>query len=111
MKQRPRLYYSESQRALMWERWRKAIRAIKSTNCSIATPFGAGYSDADRRRSTRTALPIGIGALPLPGARRYRAFPRRQASRCLAMDYLLMCRLTAERTDGGSLKKMLRKRR
>ena len=23
MKQRPRIYYTESQRALMWERWRK----------------------------------------------------------------------------------------
>lgn len=23
MKQRPRIYYSESQKALMWERWRK----------------------------------------------------------------------------------------
>ncbi|SAK48133.1 hypothetical protein AWB83_00965 [Caballeronia ptereochthonis] len=23
MKQRPRIYYSESQKALMWDRWRK----------------------------------------------------------------------------------------
>lgn len=65
MKQRPRIYYSESQKALMWERWRKgdtlhqiaqlfdrrhgAIQGILSRNGGIAPPL---------RRRSRLALTL-----------------------------------------------------
>ena len=37
MKQRPRIYYTESQKAIMWERWRKgeSLRILHS--CLIET--------------------------------------------------------------------------
>ena len=37
MKQRPRIYYTERQKALMWERWRKAIRCRRSRSYLIET--------------------------------------------------------------------------
>ncbi|MFM0140895.1 transposase, partial [Caballeronia grimmiae] len=39
MKQRPRIYYSETQKALMWERWRKG-----DTIHQIANLFNRGHS-------------------------------------------------------------------
>lgn len=37
MNRRPRIYYTESQKALMWKHWQKAIRSSKSLNYLIAT--------------------------------------------------------------------------
>jgi hypothetical protein len=39
MKQRPRIYYTESQKALMWERWRQGESLQK-----IAQLFGRNHS-------------------------------------------------------------------
>jgi hypothetical protein len=39
MKQRPRIYYAESQKALMWERWRKGESLQQ-----IAQLFGRNHS-------------------------------------------------------------------
>ena len=47
MKQRPRIYYTESQKALMWERWRKGDSLQK-----IAQLF-------DRNHSSVAALQLG----------------------------------------------------
>jgi hypothetical protein len=45
MKQRPSIYYSESQKALMRERWRKGETIHQSAKLSIgATPRYSGYS-------------------------------------------------------------------
>ncbi len=35
MKQRPRIYYTENQRALMWDRWEKGESLFKSRSCLI----------------------------------------------------------------------------
>src|SRR6201991_1086881 len=43
MKQRPRIYYSESQKALMWDRWRKG-----ETIHQIAKLFDRGHSSIQR---------------------------------------------------------------
>jgi len=39
MKQRPRIYYTEAQKALMWDRWQKG-----ETMASIARLFDRGHS-------------------------------------------------------------------
>ena len=66
MKQRPRIYYSESQKALMWERWRKGDSLQKiaqlfdrhhSAIQGILARTG-GIQPAPRRRS-RLALTVG----------------------------------------------------
>jgi hypothetical protein len=63
MKQRPRIYYSESQKALMWERWRKG-----DTLHQIAKLFNRNHSSVQGilvqtgRNSTCAALPIQTGA-------------------------------------------------
>ena len=43
MKQRPRIYYTETDKALMWDRWQKG----ESLN-SIAGLFGRGHSSIQR---------------------------------------------------------------
>ncbi len=43
MKQRPRIYYTESQKALMWERWRKGESLQQ-----IAQLFGRNHSSIQR---------------------------------------------------------------
>ena len=66
MKQRPRIYYSESQKALMWERWRKGdslqkIAQLFDRNHSAIQGILArtgGIQPAPRRRS-RWALTLG----------------------------------------------------
>ena len=66
MKQRPRIYYSESQKALMWERWRKGdslqkIAQLFDRNHSAIQGILArtgGIQPAPRRRS-RLALTLG----------------------------------------------------
>ena len=63
MKQRPRIYYSETDKALMWDRWQKG----ESLN-SIARHFDRhhsahpGHSFQDRRHSSagETTLRAGI---------------------------------------------------
>jgi IS30 family transposase len=60
MKQRPRIYYTESQKALMWERWRKGeslqqIAQLFDRNHSSIHPILAesgGISPAPRHRSS-----------------------------------------------------------
>ena len=60
MKQRPRIYYSESQKALMWERWRKGdtlhqIARLFNRNHSSVQGILAqtgGIQPAARRRSS-----------------------------------------------------------
>ena len=46
MKQSTRIFYTDAQKALMWERWNKAGRCTRSLNCSIAPipPFKASWS-------------------------------------------------------------------
>lgn len=43
MKQRPRIYYTESQKALMWDRWRNG-----ETIHQIAKLFDRGHSSVQR---------------------------------------------------------------
>jgi DNA-binding CsgD family transcriptional regulator len=65
MKQRPRIYYSESQKALMWERWREGdslqqIAQLFDRNHSSVERILAetgGICPAQRRRS-RLALTL-----------------------------------------------------
>jgi IS30 family transposase len=66
MKQRPRIYYSEAQKALMWERWQKG-----DSLHDIARLFDRGHSSIQRilaesggirpaaRRRSRLALTLG----------------------------------------------------
>jgi hypothetical protein len=35
MEQRPRIYYTESQKTQMWERWQKGGPSIRSHSCLI----------------------------------------------------------------------------
>ena len=63
MKQRPRIYYTESQKALMWERWQKGeslqqIAQLFDRNHSSIQ----GDSGADRRDSSGATMPLPIGA-------------------------------------------------
>jgi len=37
MKQRPRIYYTESQKALMWDRWKQGDSLQMIGSCSIET--------------------------------------------------------------------------
>lgn len=58
MKQRPRVYYTESQKLVMWEHWRKGDSLHQ-----IAQLFDRNHSSiqrilADRRYSTRAGLSI-----------------------------------------------------
>src|SRR5882762_5070603 len=65
MKRRPRIYYSESQKALMWERWKQGAtlheigklfdRAHTSVRQMLAGT--GGFRPAERRRAT-TALAL-----------------------------------------------------
>ena len=65
MKRRPRIYYSASQRALMWERWRKGetlhqiARLFDRYHSSIQRILAesGGIRPAERRRS-RSALTL-----------------------------------------------------
>jgi hypothetical protein len=43
MKQRPRIYYSDSQKALMWERWKKGESLQQ-----IAQPFDRNHGSVHR---------------------------------------------------------------
>ena len=43
MKQRPRIYYSETDKALMWDRWQKG-----DSLHAIARLFGRGHSSVER---------------------------------------------------------------
>jgi hypothetical protein len=68
MKQRPRIYYTESQKALMWERWQKGeslqqIAQLFDCNHSSIQPILAetgGIRPAQRCRS-RSALNVSMG--------------------------------------------------
>jgi len=60
MKQRPRIYYSESQRRLMWERWRKG-----ETIHQIAKLFDRGALEKKHVWSETVKQPVqrsGCGA-------------------------------------------------
>jgi hypothetical protein len=71
MKQRPRIYYTESQKAIMWERWQKGeslqqiaqlfVRNHSSVQGILAET--GGIRPASRRRSRL--------ALTLPNEKRY----------------------------------------
>ena len=63
MKQRPRIYYTESQKALMWERWQKGeslqqIAQLFDRNHSSIQR----YSGRDRWDTTGATTPFEIGA-------------------------------------------------
>lgn len=58
MKQRPRIYYTETQKALMWERWRKGESLQR-----IAELFGRNHS------SVQGILSLTGGIQPLPRRR------------------------------------------
>jgi len=65
MKQRPRIYYTEEQKAMMWDRWQKG-----ETLGSIARLF-------DRHHSSIEGIIAETGGI--------RPAPRRRASRCLSL--------------------------
>ena len=76
MKQRPRIYYSESQRALMWERWRQG-----DSLHSIAQLFNRNHS------SVQQILSVNGGISPTPRSRSRLALTlaeREEISRALA---------------------------
>jgi IS30 family transposase len=62
MKQRPRIYYSESQKSLMWDRWQKGdslhdiARLFDRGHSSISRILGeaGGIRPPARRRSIRS---------------------------------------------------------
>ena len=63
MKQRPRIYYSDSQKALMWERWKQGADA--PSDCWLVRSdalVGASDPRRDRRHPPRRATPIKSGA-------------------------------------------------
>ena len=62
MKQRPRIYYTDSQKALMWERWRKGDSLQK-----IAQLFDRNHS------SVQGVLAETGGITPVPRCRSKRA--------------------------------------
>jgi IS30 family transposase len=63
MKRKPRIYYSDSQKALMWERWRQGDSLQK-----IAQLFGRNHSSVERilaetggiRPAQRCRSPLGL---------------------------------------------------
>ena len=63
MKQRPRIYYTESQKAIMWERWRKGESLQR-----IAELFDRNHSSIQRILAetggirTGATTPFEIGA-------------------------------------------------
>ena len=59
MKQRPRIYYSASQRALIWERWRKG-----ETLHQIARLFDRYHSSIQRIWRSRAGYAQPSGADP-----------------------------------------------
>ena len=76
MKQRPRIYYSESQKALMWERWRKGDSLQQ-----IAQLFDRHHSSVQRILADAGGIP------PAPRSRSKRALTlseREEISRGLA---------------------------
>ena len=67
MKQRPRIYYSDSQKALMWERWRQG-----ATLHEIAGLFDRGHSSIHRILNETGGIPIAHAVnrtVPLTAAR------------------------------------------
>ena len=60
MKQRPRIYYSDAQKAVMWDRWQKG-----DSMHTIAGLFDRGHSSIQRILSE-------MGGLPPPPRRRSR---------------------------------------
>jgi hypothetical protein len=59
MRQRPPIYYTESQKALMWERWQKGdslqqIAQLFDRNHSV----GARHSGADGWDTSRATTPL-----------------------------------------------------
>jgi hypothetical protein len=63
MRQRPRIYYTESQKALMWERWQKGdslqrIAQLFDRNQLV----GAGHSGAHGWDTSSATTPLEIGA-------------------------------------------------
>lgn len=84
MKQRPRIYYSETQKALMWDRWRKG-----DTIHEIARLFDRGHSSvqrilsdmrgirpAQRHRAAYRTPSRSVNVLPRPKIRQYQATRR-----------------------------------
>jgi hypothetical protein len=65
LKMRPRIYYTEEQKALMWDRWQKG-----ETLVSIARLF-------DRHHPSIERIIAETGGI--------RPAPRRRASRCLSL--------------------------
>jgi hypothetical protein len=52
MKQRPRIYYSKSQKALMWERWRKGDSLQQITQL-----FDRNHSSVQRTLAETGGIP------------------------------------------------------
>ena len=81
MKQRPRIYYSESQKALMWKRWKEgwtlhqiaqlfdrfhsSVHRILSETGGIRPPDRRRSASANRRGATQ-AHPLSAGVQPTP---------------------------------------------
>ena len=63
MKQRPRIYYTESQKALMWERWRAGDNLHQIANLFDRHHTSVqGNSGANGRHTTRAATSLELGA-------------------------------------------------
>ncbi len=75
MKQRPRIYYSESQKALMWNRWRRGDTIHQLARLFDQDHFDTADTVGDRRHPAAAEAPraAGIdargarGNLPLSG--------------------------------------------
>ena len=63
MKQRTRIYYSEKQKSLMWDRWQKGFDDVQATNidvyfCDPRSPWQRG-SNENTNRLLRQYFPKG----------------------------------------------------
>lgn len=56
MKQRPRTYYTETQKPLMWECWRKGVLSSRTHSCS--TEITHRYNAFWRRQAVSSLLRV-----------------------------------------------------
>ncbi len=58
MKQRPRIYYSDSQKALMWERWKEGwtLLTIFQIHRLSAVPYGNSPASVSARSTALMAI-------------------------------------------------------
>ena len=69
MKRRPRIYYTESQKAIMWEWWRKGESLQR-----IAELFDRNHSSIQRILAETGGIQPGLSSLQRKGRRRCAAY-------------------------------------